>query len=328
MNDLLKKRMAASREASDLTAGEVAYQHIFQNDQASVASVTKVLPLEALVPFFTADIGFRPYPEAKLKAFAEQLREEGLLVHIIVRPIPGRKQYEILAGHNRVNAAKLALWKEIPSEVVEADDARAIVIATSTNLIQRQRISIVEQGKAYKALLDAKNRNGQHNIDEQTFGDNRQRYNVRKLVAEFFGVTEYEVRKTVKLTRLRQELLDILETKPKQINLACADMIADYDAESQDPFLEICTSKDYRINKAAMKHIQQMCPPPHASSQNILSAWREARSQEDKRKSAPSSHITFRRERFAPYIEKIGGDDQLEELFLEFLHTKIAMAQV
>ena len=34
------------------------------------------------------------------------------------------------------NAAKLAGWVEIPSEVVEADDARAIVIATSTNLIK------------------------------------------------------------------------------------------------------------------------------------------------------------------------------------------------
>ena len=110
--------------------------------------------------------------------------------------------YEILAGHNRANAAKLAGWTESPAEVVQADDARAIVIATSTNLIQRQELSIIERGKAYKALLDAKNRHGQWNAwkEDQSFDDNRQKYNARTLVAEFFGVTEYEIRKAVKLT--------------------------------------------------------------------------------------------------------------------------------
>lgn len=90
--------------------------------------------------------------------------EEGLIVRIIVRPAYN-DVYEILAGHNRVNAAKLAGWSEIPAEVVEADDARAIVIATSTNLIQWQELSIIERGKAYRALLDAKNLNSQRNAN-------------------------------------------------------------------------------------------------------------------------------------------------------------------
>ena len=105
------------------------------------------MPLDKLVPFFTADIGCKPYPPAKLQAFSEQLNEEGLMVRIIVRPMATDK-YEILAGHNRANAARLAGWTAIPAEIVEADDARAIVIATSTNLIQRQGLSIIERGKA------------------------------------------------------------------------------------------------------------------------------------------------------------------------------------
>ena len=142
-----------------------------------------------------------------------------------------------MAGHNRTTAARLAGWSEIPAEVVEADDARAVVIATSTNLIHRQDLSIIVRGKAYKALLDAKNRNGQRNAAGETFGDSRQRYNARALVAEFFGVTEYEIRKAVKLTYLIPELASILETAPKQLNLACADMMADYDPESQQAFM-------------------------------------------------------------------------------------------
>ena len=50
------------------------------------------------------------------------------MVRIIVRPI-GDGSFEILAGHNRANAAKLAGWTEIPAEVVDADDAREGSIA-------------------------------------------------------------------------------------------------------------------------------------------------------------------------------------------------------
>lgn len=60
-----------------------------------------------------------------------------MLVQIIVRPMSQKDSYEILAGHNRTSAAKMAGWEAIPAEIVDADDARAIVIATSTNLIQR-----------------------------------------------------------------------------------------------------------------------------------------------------------------------------------------------
>ena len=128
------------------------------------------------------------------------------------------------------------------AEIVEADDARAITIATVTNLIQRQDLSIMERGKAYKALLDVKNQQG-HRSDLVigTSGENRQKYSARALVAEFFGVTEYEIRKVIRLTQLMPELQDILENTPKQLNLACADLVADYDAESQAAFVEICS---------------------------------------------------------------------------------------
>lgn len=159
MNDLLKRRMTASQQASELQASDEAYQKIFREVPPSAPAAICDLPLDKLLPFFTADIGFKPYPPSKLKAFAEQLNEEGLMVRIIVRPI-GDDSYEILAGHNRANAAKLAGWTEIPAEVVDADDARAMVIATSTNLIQRQNLSVIERGKAYKALLDAKKLQG------------------------------------------------------------------------------------------------------------------------------------------------------------------------
>lgn len=322
MNELLKKRMASTKQASELAASDQAYEQIFRETPPAAPVTVRELPLDLLDPFTTADIGFKPYPASKLQAFAEQLQAEGLLVKIIVRPkADGR--YEILAGHNRAAAARLAGWERIAAEIVEADDARAIVIATSTNLIQRQQLSIVERGKAYKALLTAKNRNGQHDAGQQTFGENRQRYNARQLVAEFFGVTEYEIRKLVKLTNLVPELLNELEDNTKLLNLAAADMIADYDWASQKVFAEICTEYGRPLNKAYLSHIAQKCPPPTAGRQEIFAAYREAQQAEEKRRLAPPKNITFTRKHFEPYLSKFKDDAELERLFLEFLRQRV-----
>lgn len=335
MNDMLKRRMAATQHASELQASDEAYQQIFREKVPIAAAQLCELPLDKLVSFFTADIGFRPYSKEKLTALAEQLQEDGLFVRVIVRPMAA-EMYEILSGHNRVAAAKLAGWITIPAEVVEADDARAIVIATSTNLIQRQGLSIIERGKAYKALLEAKNRKGQRfdlmakttsgenrpMLDDGTSGDSRPRYSARALVAEFFGVTEYKIRKAVKLTQLIPELAGILEDDPKQLNLACADLIADYDAESQKAFIEICSIEGYQLNKAAMQHIVRKCPPPVADRQAIFAAWREARNAAEKRLMAPPRKISFDRKQFAPYLDKFSNDREIEKLFLEFLRER------
>lgn len=333
---MLKRRMAATQQASELQVSNEAYQQIFREKVPLSVSQFCDLPINKLVSFFTVDIGFRPYSKEKLAALAEQIQEDGLFVRIIVRPIADGL-YEILSGHNRVAAAKLAGWTTIPAEVVEADDARAIVIATSTNLIQRQGLSIIERGKAYKALLEAKNRKGQRfdllekatsgenrpMLEAGTSGDSRPRYSARALVAEFFGVTEYEVRKAIKLTRLIPELTDILENNPKQLNLACADLIADYDTESQKAFVEICSIEGYQVNKATIKHISSKCPPPTADRQAVFSAWHEARNAEEKRLMAPPRKISFDRKQFAPYLEKFSSDREIEKLFLEFLRERV-----
>lgn len=321
---MLKRRMSAAQQASELQVSDEAYQQIFQRAPPLAPTEICELPLDKLDPFFTADIGFKPYSPSKLKAFAEQLQEEGLLIRIIVRRIPGSDRYEILAGHNRTAAARLAGWTKIAAEVVVADDARATSIAILTNLLQRQDLSIIERGKAYKALLDAKNRQGyRSDLEEGTSGESRQKYSARALVAEFFAVTEYEIRKAIKLTQLIPELQTILEDTPKQLNLSSADLIADYDAASQNAFIEICGIEGYQLNKATVQYIIRKCPPPTADRQNIFAAWREARAEAERRLVAAPKKITFDRKRFAPYLDKLGGEKELESLFLEFLRERL-----
>lgn len=317
--------MAATQQASELEMGNEAYEALFQPKQPVALSKFCELPIGKLRPFFTADIGFHPYPPEKLKAFAQQLAEQGIYERIIVRPIPDSDEYEILAGHNRTAAWKSNGNPTIPCEIVDTDDAQAISIAAATNLLRRQDLTIIERGKAYKAMLDAKNRNGQHNAfgDAQTFGDNRQRYNAREIVAAFFGVTEYEIRKAIKMTCLIPPLQEILETDPKRLNLACAELIADYDAVSQEAFIEMCSIEGYQLNKSTVKYIVSKCLPPTAEKQLVFAAWREAQTAAEKRLAQPPKKISFDRKKFAPYLDKLDNFGELEELFLEFLRSKI-----
>ena len=317
MKDLLKQRMSAAQQVSEMEIGNRAYESLI--DPLPVAASTiRELPVDKLRPFFTTDIGFHPYPPEKLRAFAQQLLEQGLLERIIVRSIPDSDEYEILAGHNRTAAWRMAGHDTISAEVVVANDARAIIIATATNLLRRQELTIIERGKAYKAMLEAKRRQGER-TDLGTSGENRQKFLTREIVADFFGVTEYEIRKAVKLAGLIPPLADILENDPRHLPLSCADMIADYDVASQEAFVEMCRIEGYRLNKATLNHITQKCPPPTADKQAIYAAWREARAAADKKHSAPSKKITFDRRKFAPYLEQIGSEAELEEMFLEFL---------
>ena len=231
-------------------------------------------------------------------------REQGY----IVRPIPDSNDYEILAGHNRTRAWQMTGHDMIPAEVVSADDARAVSIAVATNLLRRQDLTIIERGKAYKAVLDAEKRQGAR-TDIGTSGENRQKFLTREIVADFFGVTEYEIRKAIKLAGLIEPLADILEDTPRKLPIACAELIADYDATTQQAFVEMCSIEGYTLNKATVQKITRTCPPPSAGKQEIYAVWRQARAEEAQRRTAPPKKISFDRRKFAPYLQKLGKDE-------------------
>lgn len=210
----------------------------------------------------------------------------------------------------------------IPAEVVSADDARAVSIAVATNLLRRQDLTIIERGKAYKAVLDAEKRQGAR-TDIGTSGENRQKFLTREIVADFFGVTEYEIRKAIKLAGLIEPLADILEDTPRKLPIACAELIADYDATTQQAFVEMCSIEGYTLNKTTVQKITRTCPPPSVGKQEIYAVWRQARAEEAQRRTAPPKKISFDRRKFAPYLEKLGSDKELEELFLAFLRQRV-----
>ena len=85
----------------------------------------------------------------------------------------------------------------------------------------------------------------------------------------------------------------------------------------------MCSIEDYTLNKAAMQSIVHTCPTPSAKHQDLFAAWRQARVRETQRRAAQPKKISFDRRKFAPYLERLGSDKEIEELFLEFLRQQV-----
>lgn len=115
------------------------------------------LHIARLVPYENQP--FRPYPKEKLITLAEDIRDNGVLSPILVRQI-GEEEYQILAGHNRVNACKLLGMDTVPGIIKVVDDNQAALIMLNTNLNQRDQLLPSEKAFAYKMQMDTMKQQG------------------------------------------------------------------------------------------------------------------------------------------------------------------------
>jgi len=104
------------------------------------------LEIENLVPF--ASHPFKLYTGQRFTDMVESIRANGVLHPIIVRRVADGK-FEILSGHNRVEAAKEAGLELIPGVIHGGlTDEEAMLIVTETNLIQRSFADLRHSEKA------------------------------------------------------------------------------------------------------------------------------------------------------------------------------------
>ncbi|GHV36123.1 hypothetical protein FACS18949_15160 [Clostridia bacterium] len=106
------------------------------------ATVTE-LPIEKLRPY--PNHPFKMYDGERLKEMLASIREYGILVPVVVRELLSDAGfYEILSGHNRVNAAKEAEIETVPARILEnVSDELAALIVTESNFRQRDSASFL-----------------------------------------------------------------------------------------------------------------------------------------------------------------------------------------
>jgi ParB family chromosome partitioning protein len=94
------------------------------------------MPIGSLVSYPSNPFGL--YTGQRLDDLVESVEANGVLVPVIARPAAEDGKYEILSGHNRVEACKMLGFETVPAIVREGlDDDEALLVVIETNLIQR-----------------------------------------------------------------------------------------------------------------------------------------------------------------------------------------------
>ncbi len=171
-----------------------------------------LLPLSKLKPF--SKHPFKPYNDEKILELAESIKEQGLIVPILVRPINDKRfSHEIVAGHNRVKAAHLAGQKRISCDIRILDDTQAVIFMVDSNL-QRETILPSEKAFAYKYKLEAIKAQGKRNdltcgqVGHKSYGEKSS-----EIVAENTGESYKQVQRYIRLTNLIIPLLDKVDER-------------------------------------------------------------------------------------------------------------------
>lgn len=145
----------------------------------------------------------------EMSALVESIGEHGIMSPLIVRPIEGRpNEYELISGHRRLHAAKLAGLAELPAVIKAVTRDEAAIMLVDSNL-HRERLLPSEKAFAYKLKLEALSRQGKRTDLTST------QLVEKSLSAERVGADANEIRETVRryirLTNLIPPLLHMVD---------------------------------------------------------------------------------------------------------------------
>lgn len=180
-----------------------SYDDIFSTEASRQQEQIQRLALSELHPF--KDHPFRVLDDDRMMETVESVKEYGVLVPIIARPMPDGG-YEIVSGHRRKRACELAGLNEIPAIVRDLDDDEAVIIMVDSNL-QRENTLPSERAKAYQMKLEAiKHQGERRDLTSDQVGQ-KLRVAVER-VAENAGESKSQVQRFIRLNNLEPPLID------------------------------------------------------------------------------------------------------------------------
>lgn len=181
-------------------------------------SGVQMIAVDKIEPFH--EHPFKLYQGERLDDMVESVKEHGILTPIIVRKTTSG--YEMLAGHNRQNAARIAGIKEVPAIVKgELTDEEAWVYVVETNVIQRsfndltvtERIAVLatrydkvcgtKKREEIMEELHRLNGDGGHHVHQQAKS--------RELIGQEYGMTGRNIARYVRCNQLIPAFKEMLD---------------------------------------------------------------------------------------------------------------------
>lgn len=178
-----------------------------ERDEGKRESVREI-PLAEISDF--PNHPFKVKMDEEMQDMKESIRKYGVLVPALVREKPGGG-YEMVAGHRRKMASKLAEQTTMPCLVRNLSDDEAIIVMVDSNL-QREKILPSEKAFAYKMKLDAMKRQGERtDLTSVPMAQKLQGKTSRQLLGEQVGESQDQIRRYIRLTELIPSILEMVD---------------------------------------------------------------------------------------------------------------------
>ena len=263
------------------------------------------IPIDALHPF--TNHPFKVLDDEAMTRTVESIAQYGVLSPLIARPRP-EGGYEIISGHRRQYAAKLAGLDTLPVIVRQMDDDAAVILMVDSNL-QREHILPSERALAYKMKLDAMRRTSGRPSKEnprQLVGN----FETADIVGKESGESGRQVQRFIRLTNLVPELLDMVDEKKISFNPAVE--LSYLDESQQRDFLEAMedTQNAPSLSQALqLKKIAQQGEFSYEKAFDVMG--QEKKSEKDT--------VTIKNETLRMYFPRSYTPKQMEEKIIQLL---------
>ena len=275
-----------------------------ENRQEEQREQVQQIPIDALHPF--TNHPFKVLDDEAMTRTVESIAQYGVLAPLIARPRPDGDGYEIISGHRRQYAAKLAGLDTLPVIVRQMSDDAAVILMVDSNL-QREHILPSERAFAYKMKLDAiKNQGARSDLTSTQVA---QKLSVEK-VGDDAGVSKDTIRRFIRLTNLIPELLDMVDEKKISFNPAVE--LSYLDESQQRDFLEAMNDTQNAPSLSQAQQLKKMAQQGDFSYEKAFDVMgQEKKSEKDT--------VTIKNETLRKYFPRSYTPRQMEEKIIQLL---------
>ena len=276
-----------------------------ENRQEEQREQVQQIPIDALHPF--TNHPFKVLDDEAMTRTVESIAQYGVLAPLIARPRPDGDGYEIISGHRRQYAAKLAGLETLPVIVRNMDDDAAVLLMVDSNL-QRETILPSERAFAYKMKLEAlKNQGARSDLTSSQIGT---KLRADEKVAQDLGESRNQVQRFIRLTNLIPELLDMVDEKKISFNPAVE--LSYLDESQQRDFLEAMNDTQNAPSLSQAQQLKKMAQQGEFSYEKAFDVMgQEKRSEKDT--------VTIKNETLRKYFPRSYTPKQMEEKIIQLL---------
>ena len=277
-----------------------------ENRQEEQREQVQQIPIDELHPF--TNHPFKVLDDEAMTRTVESIAQYGVLAPLIARPRPDGNGYEIISGHRRQYAAKLAGLDTLPVIVRQMSDDAAVILMVDSNL-QREHILPSERALAYKMKLDAMRRTSGRPSKENVSQIGTQKRS-DQIMAEELGESRNQIQRFIRLTNLVPELLDMVDEKKISFNPAVE--LSYLDESQQRDFLEAMEDTQ---NAPSLSQAQQLKKMAQQGEFNYEKAF-DVMGQE---KKSEKDTVTIKNETLRKYFPRSYTPKQMEEKIIQLL---------